>query len=50
MKERQEEDCFLYETVNKKTILLIKTKQVKKVYMQLLDFSLEEWKQPNSII
>lgn len=50
MKDKKEDDCFLYESVNQKTILLMKTNGVKKVYMQLLDFDLKRWKGSNSLI
>ena len=48
--KKEEEDCFLYETVNQKTILLIKAKSVKKAYLQLLDVPIAHWNKSNSII
>lgn len=48
MKDRKGEDCFLYETVNQKTIMLIKTNSVKKAYLQFVDFS--QWGGSKSII
>ena len=47
MKGKQEEDCFLYESVNHKTILLIKNKTAKKAYLQLSGL---DWKKSNSLI
>lgn len=47
MKDKQEEDCFLYESVNHKTILLIKNKTAKKAYLQLAGL---DWKKSNSLI
>ena len=45
MRGKQEEDCFLYETVNHKTLLLIKNKTAKKAYLQLdgLDWKKSNW-------
>lgn len=39
MKDKKGEDCFLYETVNQKTVFLIKANSVKKAFLQLVDFS-----------
>ena len=47
MKGKPEEDCFLYETVNQKTILLIKKKTAKKAYLQLSGL---DWKRSSSLI
>jgi hypothetical protein len=48
MREKKGEDCFLYETVNQKTVVLIKANSVKKAYLQFVDFS--QWGGSNSII